>query len=147
MAGIDYYGIEEKLGEILNACENLNEAVITVEEEPRFNADMQPWCGIFMTSRSPAPNQRIAAGQQTQYHLNLSVWVFASSLESNREAIRLRDDFLSRVEVEIMKNRTIGGMVDYLWLEGGDMMTEKTDKVFSSGAEIKLVCHATSSTV
>lgn len=145
MARIDYYAIEEKLQEILLADTRLLGAEIRVEGEMDFNA-AGSWVGIYLERRDPAPQQSLDAGRSTRYRLQLSLWCWCMDIEDPAKAVQARDALLAKVEQILMENRTIGGLVDMSWLQGGQLPTGRLDgsqgAIYLSGGEIVLIAEA-----
>lgn len=139
MPRVDYYAIEEKLGQVLRDSPLLQDVPVVVEGEVDFALGQTPWIGVYLERRDPAPNQRLDAGQSTRYRARFSVWCWEMSLESTALAIKKRDEYISRIEQVLMGNRTLDDMVDMLWLEGGEMPSGRMESdnavAFLSGGE------------
>lgn len=118
MSKVDYYGIQEELSVILR--ESLPDGyVVTVEEEIMFSSEQTPWVGIYIDRRDAMDGmQSLSSGRRTQYRLAMTLWVWCFSLDRG-EALRLRDDAVSEVEVALMKNRTINDKSGPMLLRGG----------------------------
>ena len=149
MARINYYGIEDAIRSVLAADSDLAGVTITVEEElspARGNV-----VGIYLDSRS-APNelQGLSAGQRTRFHVTFSIWCWHFGVGRDwRVPMQQRDDLLGKVEIVLMKNRTLNDTVTMSWLTGGEFMSgpDPTGNQFMSGAEIKLTADVAASTV
>lgn len=145
MARIDYSAI---LGAVKSAVEAEVDGVdVVVEDEPVLGAAMTPWVGIYLDRRDPHEDQPIAAGRRTRYLLRISVWCWAFHLESFAQAANLRNDLIGRVEEALMKHRTLDGLVETSWLEGGEMIAARHPDAESimAGGEIQLVADAVAS--
>lgn len=144
MSRVDYYAITEEIKTILDASAHITSTPnIVVEDDVIFGTfDHTPQIMVYLTNRTPAPNQRIAAGRDTRYRLQFSIWVWCSGLgkQGVKDAINLRNDLLGQIELELMEKRTLNEMVDGLWLQGGDMTSIRPDKTrFVSGAELIII--------
>jgi len=150
VARADYYAIEEEIADILRAEALMDGVTIDVEGELTFEAGAAPWVGIYLERRDPSPEQYLDAGQSTRYRLRFTLWTWVVSLESIADAIKRRNDLMSRVEKVLMKNRTIRDFVDMSWLEGGDMPSGRLpadQSVYLSGAEIILIAEISTDTI
>lgn len=150
MARIDYYAIEEAIQTLLKNDATLDGVAITVEEELIFGAESTPWVGIYLEGRSvPSDQQVLAAGTVARYTLDFRIWCWQYSLDKT-QALKLRDDLLGKVEVTLMKNRTLGGMVASSWIEGGETpsgrLGNEQNSGWACGAEIILIAQAKKTT-
>lgn len=145
MARIDYWSIENELAEIIKA--NTRAAYVCVEEQIQFGADNSPWVGVYVERRDALSGmQTLSMGQRTRMKLHMVVWVWCFSLEMER-AIKDRDDMVGELELVLMQNREINGLVDTLWITGGRLPSARIANrenrfegdVFISGAEILIV--------
>ncbi|MBI4185297.1 MAG: hypothetical protein HY521_14995 [Proteobacteria bacterium] len=146
MAGIDYQAIRAGVRAALQADPALAGVAVDIEREFPWTT---PWVGVYLERRDAAPEaQALAAGTRTRYLVRLSLWCVERSLESLERAVELRDDLLSRVEVALMRDRTLAGAVAASWLEGGEMPSGRDPEAggYLSGAEVRLVADATAST-
>lgn len=148
MPAIDYYGIEKAISAVLTADADFIAANGKAFIEEDFIYGLSDWgraALIYMDRRSPTPGQPIAAGQQTRYHIRLSVWSRAFHVESMKKAIEERDALLGTVETALMRKRTLNtqgtDVVTFLTLEGGEMMSAKSSKPpgFIASAETVVV--------
>jgi len=144
MPAIDYFALEEKIREVFQADSSLNGVEIRVEGEVNFQPGIAPWVGIYLDRRDPSPNQPLAMGFITRYQLRFSIWCWAMSLESVADAIKSRDQLVSKVELIAMKDRTFEGVFDMSWLMGGELPSgrlenESGQAVYLSGGEIILI--------
>lgn len=138
MAKVDYYGIVNEIGVILNTDTELFGVQITVEDEPPL--DSGPWVAVYLENRTPTSGQSISAGTRTRFQLRMSVWCWQFSIESTGRAAQLRDELVGKVEIALMKNRTLNDKVGSIWLDGGQLLSEqiKSDSIsgFIAGGEI-----------
>lgn len=147
MARLDYYGIEEELRNII-VSDTLADGV-AVQIETEISTIEGPTVVIFLENRiANAEDQAIAAGTQTRYQLTFALWCLDVSFDGFAEAIKKRDDLVSRIEQILMKNRSIGGKVISSWLAGGEFENAQTpDQTgFVSAAEISLIADAKTTT-
>lgn len=152
MPAIDYYGIEEAVKTVLEADTDFQAtgAKVFIEEEfVHGMADIGKAVMIYLDKRRPTPGQPAAAGQQTRYQMQLSLWTRAFFVESIRRAINERDDLLGVVEVALMRKRSLNDAVSMLWLEGGEFMTGKSSKPhgFLAAAETVLTVEKKTTTI
>lgn len=145
---MDYYDIANEIAEVLKADSTMDGVQVTVEDDAPL--DSGPWVSIGIVNRSTPPSQPLAAGTKTRFQIRIGVWCWQFSLESTGVASRLRDDLVGKVEIALMKNRTLNNKVSFSWLEGGDMMSERiqNDNMsgFIAGGEIVMVAEITAST-
>lgn len=146
MPRIDYYGIELELQALLEADPSMNGVVVTVEEHGVNHAEQAPLVNIRLDRRDATAAQPIAGGQRTRYAIRFVLLCSQYSLESVEQAARLRDDLIGRVEVVLMKNRRIGGMVHYLTLVGGPFGIEHQDTGWLATGEVVAVADLDAST-
>jgi hypothetical protein len=140
---VDYHGILEAAQFILQGDATLADAAILVEEEFGFGlGDKAKAVYIYSLSRNATEAQPIAAGKRTRFNLSLLFWCVGFNMGSIREAARLRDALIGRVESVLMNNRTLNGKVDTAWLGGGDFLSAKNpeSQSFLSAGEITMVC-------
>lgn len=148
MAAIDYTALTDELEAIFKNDDRLEGVAIHVEEEPQMGlADNGGAIAIFMENRTATEAQPLKAGLATRFRLRISIWVVFFNLESFRAARQGRDNLLGLVEAVLMDNRTINDKVDFLWLEGGEMMSARDpgNSVFVSAAECVVAIEAVSS--
>lgn len=125
MARIDYFGLEDEIGKIFRADSTLEGVKVTVEDDVEF--EVGPLITIYIDRRDPTDGQSLSAGTRTRYLLRIIIWCWQYSLESLSNAIRLRDDLLGKVELVLMKNRTVSGKVQSLWLGGGELPSARIE--------------------
>lgn len=147
MPKIDYYSIESELSEILKADATLDGVHITVED----NTDMEggSWVGIFLLGRELTEGQPLAMSTRIRYRLNFLILCWDYSLDSIADAIQKRDDLIGKVEIALLKNPTINNLVNYSFLEGGELESAQLEETagFIAGGEIRLRAELTASTV
>lgn len=148
MSRVDYYDIATELAEVLIADSTMEGVQVTVEDDAPL--DSGPWVSVFIENRSTPSGQPLAAGTKTRFQIRFGIWCWQFSLESIGVASRLRDDLVGRVEIVLMKNRTLNNKVSHSWLEGGDMMSERIQNDnasgFIAGGEIIMIAEITAST-
>ena len=131
MAAVDYEGIRDEIESLLQTAAanggTLEGSRIYIEEEPQFGlSDEGGAIAVFMDSRTaPDGEQSISQGTRTRLYLRAAFWVVAFSMESYRSACNRRDALLGKLELLLMANRTLGGKVSTLWLNGGEMFSAK----------------------
>lgn len=147
MPKVDYWNIREKLKEILEGDSSLNGVNIEIERNTLIASENCPWLNIKMTGRVAEDDEQvIASGQKTKFIVSMMIDAKEYSRESPQEAIRLRDDLIGKVEVVLMKNRTLAGAIDYLWILGGDMDQADTEKGYVSTGDISINMRVTATT-
>lgn len=151
MPATDYYGIREEIRNVLLADADLTAIGLTVEIESEidFGAEDVPIAFIYLESRTaPDGAQRLAAGTRTDFRLQFSIWCGHFSLESLEKAAEFRDDLIGKVEVALMKNRTLNNKVRTLWLTGGEFfLARDQESGFYSLGEVAFTVDAISTTV
>jgi len=146
MPRVDYYDIEVEMLQILKADTTLQGVQITVEDD--FELDTGAWVAIYLDRRDPTEGQSLSAGTRTRYNLYFSIWCWQYSLESTSQAARFRDDLIGKVEIALMKNRTLNNKVSHMWIEGGEMPSARLpgSKGHVAGGEIVVVAEVIAST-
>lgn len=147
MARIPYYEIENEIAEILRADEELQSVNVTVEDVTEMEAGA--WIGIYLLGRTVPPDgQPLAAGTRTRFRLDIALWCWEYSLDSMADAVRKRDDLVGKVELTLMANRTFNNLVNYSFLNGGELQTAQLDETagFIAGGEILVQADITAST-
>ncbi len=143
MARVDYFNIEEKIKQQLEANDEINTDVsaIIIEEELTFQRGKI--IGIYLERRdAPPENQTLSFATRIRFELKFNIWVFAWHLEI-REAIHLRDDLLGKVELVLMADRSLQGSVGSSWISGGEFDNGIGESGFYSGASIELLADTT----
>lgn len=142
MAAIDYTGIVNKLQTILEGDSRTADARIYVEEEPQIGlSDNGTAIAIFAERRAaPPPEQVISAGKRTRYYWQVTLWVVAFNLESYRAACEQRNALLGQLELVLMADRSIGGLAESSWLEGGEMFSARdaNNTIYTAVAQVLL---------
>lgn len=138
MARADYFAVLEAIEAQLKADEDLAEATILVEEDLSFQSG--DTVIIYLERRSaPANQQGLSAGKRTRFLVEVSVWCYHFGLEA-RPAMKNRDDLMGRVEIALMRDRTLRGMVDSFYIDGGSFNYGRTEGgLYMAGAEVRIV--------
>lgn len=138
MARIDYFAIEQAIKAQLEADATLAGVIVEIEQELSwFENDLVM---IYLERRdTPAEIQTISAGQRTTFDLRFALWCWHFGLDAATSHER-RDDLVGKVELALMRDRTLQATVDWFHIEGGEFLTAKDDSDgFASGAEIVIV--------
>ncbi len=143
MAAVDYSGIRDQIKSLLESDARTSGATVFIEEDPQFGlSDVQQAIVICLDGRTAPPAaQRLAAGLRTQYHLQCVLVTVYFSMESFKAACDGRDTLLGQMELVLMANRTIGGLANSSWLEGGPLFSVRNPQtsVWAAVAETNLV--------
>lgn len=147
MSKVSYFDIETEIASILTSDITLNGVNITVESVTELDAGS--WVGIYLVGRDVPDGQPLANGTLMRYRLNFILWCWEYSLESITDAIQRRDDLVGRVEVALMKNRTLNNSVNYSFIEGGELQSAQIAETsgYIAGGEIILKADITFSTL
>lgn len=125
MPGIDYNAIAEAFKDILESHPDMqtpDSPTVVIEPDVRFSMEEEPWIEIyFLGRRAVESDQRLAAGTETLYECRYLIFVATQHAESIADAVKARNDLISRVERVLMEDRTLRDTVGSLWLEGGNM--------------------------
>ena len=142
MPAIDYVGIRNQLKTILAGDARLGGVRIYVEEEPQIGiSDAGSAIAVFTDERRLDPSgQSASAGHRTRYQLRMSFWTVYFSLESYLAACNGRDALLAQLELVLMDNRTIGGLVTASYLEGGVMFSARNAQGDTFCAAAETIC-------
>lgn len=148
MPGLDYFGISEELVFILRNDPDLAEVNILDPEEEVTYVEGLIVATYLLRRQAPPDQQTLDAGTSTRYNLHFTLVCIGHSYDGMPEAARARDALIAKVEVVLMKNRTIHDKVIYSYLEGGEFHNPETAEQhgFASVGEINLVANARSTT-
>jgi hypothetical protein len=140
---IDYWAIREAIRRAIRTYPELGQIEVHLEPSGDVPPERCPCVLLFMTGRStPDELQRISAGKRTDHRLVFSAWVIDYSLDTLEAATRRRDAVLTKVELALMVDRTLGGLVRGLYLEGGLVEFGKDPKspLFATAIETLITC-------
>lgn len=87
---------------------------------------------------APEDQQRLSQGRRVDYDLQIAVWVTEFDMDSVERSSERCDALLGKVELALLNDRTLGGTVNYILLQGGEFISGE-DNQFYSAAEIALV--------
>lgn len=129
MAAPDYSGILSAFKTIIEADSRI-EALgvkVYVEQDPVFGMpdDGGRAVVLLLNNRRMDPGQSMSAGKRTRYILRWSAWAACFDMNSYREAAIKRDEVLGILELILMANRTIDGLVTASQLSGGEFMSSR----------------------
>jgi len=145
-ARIDYWGIEQKIAQVLKAAPELVGVDITVEKELSFQRG--PIVIIYLDQREvPIDQQTLSANTRARQVLTFSIWCWHFALEV-ADGMRKRDDLLGKLELVLMNDDTFGDTVEASWLAGGQFMRLENAEGdgLMAGAECRLVVVAVGTT-
>ena len=140
MARIDYTAILRATKDIIAADANVQNLRATVEiARAVLSLEMSPHINIFEGKRDNA-EQTITAGRQHRYNFQWQVMVSAFSAAGVEDAMMQRDEVLGYVELALMNDRSLGGVltVKQLKLLGGQFRSQPGDNGFWSQAALDL---------
>lgn len=141
---IDYWAIRDGISLAIRKAPELGDLKV-LHELGRLPAPEEVPCVlVYLAGRTVPPDiQRISGGRSLHYRLTFSTWVLHYSLDSLEEAVRRRDRILAKVELALMADRTLGGLVPNraFWFEGGDVEWNRDPvrQAFVSAIESRLV--------
>lgn len=143
MAVVNYHGILTTLKELLEADDSLHGVPVLVEEEPVFDL-LGAGKALVLTldSRRETSGQPLAAGKRTRWHIRLGIWAAGFDLKFE-EAAKKRDDLVGALELVLMNNRTVQGLVGAGWIEGGVFIPVQSAQGMYALAETVMVLEAT----
>ena len=145
MPRIGYYAILRELQAVLQAEPTLNGVSVAIEGQGLVN-DLAPWVNLRLDRRDAPPNEQyLAAGQRQRYFLRVLITCAQYALDLG-EASRLRDELIGSVEVVLMGNRTVNGLITTSWLEGGGFDLTALDAGFMANGDILMVADVSAST-
>ena len=148
MARVDYFNIEEAIKTILDADADLAGVSVLVEEE--LTVQRGNVIGIYLDDRDAADaDQSLSAGTRTRFNVRFTIWCWHFGVGRDRRVpMEQRDDLVGKVEIALMKERTLNGTVTTSWLEGGEFLSgpDPTGNQFMSGASVILVVDVTGTT-
>ena len=148
MARVDYFNIEEQIKTILDDDADLSDVDILIEEE--ISVQRGNVIGIYLDERdAPDDEQSLSAGTRTRFNVRFSIWCWHFGIGRDRRVpMQQRDDLVGKVEIALMKKRTLNDTVNMSWLEGGEFLSgpDPTGNQFMSGASVILVANVTGTT-
>jgi hypothetical protein len=137
VSGAGYFAVEKAIRDVIAADPELSGVRVFIEADLVFAAESAPAVYIYATGReAPANEQRLMAGRRTDFLLNISLWCVAWSLDSTERAAMQRDSLIERVELALMRDRSLGGVADTLWLDGGEFISGMGNQGFLCHGEI-----------
>lgn len=137
MARIDYYEIQNAIKTMLDADSTLS-GVKNRLEALDIIAENCPQTVIILKSRNNILEE-IAAGQHIRMGITFEVWCYEYALEI-LQAMKKRDDLIGKVEIALMKNRTLNSTVQYHTITGGEFENVQSANFgWISGGSIVLV--------
>ena len=140
MAKIDYTGIMKATRDTIANDANVRALRTTVEiARAVLTMNATPHVNIFEGRRVNA-TQVISAGKRHRYTLHWQVVVSAFSAAGFEDAMSQRDELLGYVELALMSNRSLGGILTHqqLQLAGGELRSNPGDNRFWSQGAIDL---------
>ena len=123
MARINYGAIAKARLDNVEREPNVRAADATVELNASYrDTGQRPSIVVFETRRSAVPLQDIAAGSRQRYRVTWEIWVATFSADSFADAASHRDELIGHIEVALMNNRNLDGLLPAknLILEGGE---------------------------
>lgn len=145
MAEINYFQIEEAIGDILlkdprTKIIGNDKLKVEVEENFQLIPDKTPWVGIYLDDwDSPAEEEIIGGTKPIRTNLGITLWLYSYALK-NRTGAQLRDRLLQKVKEVLKKNRTLNNNVLTFRFAGGDFDNASVDEGFFKGVSLKLEC-------
>lgn len=147
MARIDYFSIEEAIKTVLDDDADVTGSVLIEEEITIQRGNI---IGIYLDDRNAADeDQSLSAGTRTRFNVRFTIWCWHFGIGRDRRGpMEQRDDLVGKVEIALMKKRTLNDTVTMSWLEGGEFLSgpDPTGNQFMSGASIILVVDVTGTT-
>lgn len=139
MAVAGYFAVEKAIRDRILLDPELIGVRAYIEEDLVWAAESAPAVYIYVTSReAPANEQRLAAGTRTDWILAISIWCVEWHIDSTERAAEARDSLIERVEIALMRDRTLNGTCDRSWLDGGEFTGGMGNAGFLSAGEIVL---------
>jgi hypothetical protein len=143
---IDYWAMREGIKAAIESYPPLDvlRGHVFLEFSGEPSPEILPCVMVFMTGRETIPTeQRIGAGMRTDHRLVFSVWVLAYSPESMAVAVKDRDALLAKVELALMVDRTLGGLLKRSLVLSAGMVENGQDSkkgVFATAIETQVQC-------
>lgn len=125
MARIRYYDYLKAIRDVLDVDTDLQNLHVKIEiGKAIVTAAQTPHVNVTEISREPM-RPAIAAGTLSRYRVRWKITVSAFSAAGFEDAMQQRDEVLGIVEVVMMKNRDLGGILPprQLTLEGGSLQS------------------------
>lgn len=133
---VDYWAIAQAIRTRI-----VDQLGVRCEVEAQFTFS-DVWVGVFREARTaPEDWQRLDAGHSTRFRLEhrISCWAYAPQAA---DAAALRNTLVGDVEVALMIDRTLGGLCEAGWIDGGRFVTMADPNrpgIFWGGAEIDFI--------
>lgn len=150
MAKIDYVAITRAMRDQLAADADVIrlDARIGIHEPVPTDLTRNPFVGIYESRRTSPPLQDLAAGTRTRYEIQWEIQVHCFSSDSDgayEDAASRRDELLGAVEVALMRDRTLGGVLadNSLMLRGGELGGVAQSVGFISSGQLLVTAEAT----
>lgn len=140
---IDYFGILQAIKNILGIYSETAGIRTEIEPGQLFAAESTPVIQIFLDRRdAPARKQVLTAGRSTDFEVKVSIWCGEYHPESIEVAANRMSDLIALVELALMTDHSLQGLVITSWIDGGDFLLGPGEGGFVSWGEIRLVAHA-----
>jgi len=146
MARIAYFAIQEEIQRVLQADATLADVLVTVEEDGPKSGEQMPWIGVYLEDREDA-GESIAAGTRQVFNVRYGIWIYEYHPESVKQAAQLRDVLIGKVEIALMKNRTLNQNVEGVKILRGEFESAKDRAGFIMGGSIVVEILKTASTL
>lgn len=151
MAIVDYYDVKNTISEILGADTTLAGVSVTVDEDISLES-FGSTVNVEISRRDPSPpGQSLSGGQKQRYYVTAIMSVVCVSLEKDG-AVKSRDRIVGDVELILMRNRSLNGKVNTLFLQGGELFllrssSQNTEGFFVAAGEVVVFIDVELSTV
>lgn len=118
----NYDEIADAVGEQLKQWPGLAGVRVEVEQDPVLGLPDDGGRALVVESlrRRPSQGQSMAAGKRLRSRFSVVISAVGFDMASFRDAARKRDGLIGQVELCIMADRSIGGRVSNLEIEGGE---------------------------
>lgn len=144
---VDYWGIREGIGRAIRSYPGLENLTVLQEPANEPSPEQLPAVLIYLDERdTPEENQRLTAGKTTHHRLVFSLWVLGYSAAGLDVAARSREDTMARVEVALMRDRSLGGLLTKsLTIKAGETQVGAGKSAFVAAMETRVIVEVTTS--
>lgn len=121
MPKIDYDQIGVEIENVIN--NNVSNVKIIRERELVFGFDNDRVAGIYLQPRrAPANRQKLAAGTRSDLLIGFLIRCIGFSIDGTSDAASKRNNLIGDIEDALIRNRDLNGEVEFLYLQGGDVI-------------------------
>lgn len=143
----DFFGAEQEIQTLLNTITGFDSKEVVIERPYNVNAERNPWVGIYCQGWRRADRQRISKDKKLLIDCTFHIWTHWMALDYDPNGLaraqRNAMSFVRQVEVKLLANPKLNGLVSSSWLESGDMGFQGDDDAMWAQMPTLLHCRMT----